>query len=166
MSKPKRPDAIGQRCWGRASVVTEFADGINALLNYGYTVLRATVSRAICAAGLHPAVGLHHANRANAFALADDLMEPYRPIIDRAVWTIASRGVLEVTPDAKRHLAALTTLDLSTPQGMSPLNLHVARLAQQLAAIYCGDKEARLPLPRPLEPLVWSGLCRALEAAN
>lgn len=54
----------------------------NGLLNYGYTVLRAVVARAICAAGLHPTIGIFHANRANAFALADDLMEPYRPLVD------------------------------------------------------------------------------------
>ena len=55
------------------------ADGENALLNYGYTVLRAATSRAIVAAGLHPTIGLFHTNRGNAFALADDLMEPFRP---------------------------------------------------------------------------------------
>jgi CRISPR-associated protein Cas1 len=87
-------------------------EGANALLNYGYTVLRATVSRAICAAGLHPSIGLHHSNRANAFALADDLMEPYRPIIDRGVYNLVQDGVVEVSPAAKTALVALTTLDL------------------------------------------------------
>ncbi len=57
----------------------------NALLNYGYAILRACCARAVCAAGLHPSLGLHHANRYNAFALADDLMEPCRPLIDAAV---------------------------------------------------------------------------------
>jgi len=57
----------------------------NRLLNYGYAVLRAVVGRAICAAGLHPSIGLHHHNRYNAFCLADDLMEPYRPLVDAAV---------------------------------------------------------------------------------
>jgi len=61
------------------------AAGHNALLNYGYAVLRATVSRALVAAGLHPTVGLHHHNRYNAFCLADDVMEPYRPLVDRSV---------------------------------------------------------------------------------
>ena len=57
----------------------------NALLNYGYGVLRAQVARAICGAGLHPSLGIHHKNKYNAFCLVDDLMEPFRPIVDRAV---------------------------------------------------------------------------------
>lgn len=57
----------------------------NRLLNYGYAVLRAVMGRAICAAGLHPSLGLHHHNRYNAFCLVDDLIEPYRPLIDRQV---------------------------------------------------------------------------------
>jgi CRISPR-associated protein Cas1 len=61
------------------------APDANRLLNYGYAVLRAVVGRAICAAGLHPSLGLHHHNRYNPFCLADDLMEPYRPLIDSAV---------------------------------------------------------------------------------
>lgn len=59
--------------------------GPNSLLNYGYAVLRAIVARGICAVGLHPSLGLHHHNRYDAFRLADDLMEPYRPIVDQVV---------------------------------------------------------------------------------
>src|SRR3990167_1818385 len=55
---------------------------VNAYLNYGYTVLRAAAARAVCAAGLHPALGLHHCARLNPFALVDDIMEPFRPLID------------------------------------------------------------------------------------
>lgn len=58
--------------------------GMNAVLNYGYAVLRAIVARAVCASGLHPSIGLHHHNRYDAFTLADDLMEPFRPVVDRA----------------------------------------------------------------------------------
>ena len=57
----------------------------NILLNYGYAVLRAIVARAVCAAGLHPSLGIHHHNRYDAFCLADDLMEPFRPAVDHAV---------------------------------------------------------------------------------
>jgi CRISPR-associated protein Cas1 len=60
-------------------------DPRNALLNYGYTVMRAAAARALCAAGLHPTLGVHHANKNNAFCLADDFMEPLRPLIDRTV---------------------------------------------------------------------------------
>ncbi len=76
------------------------ADGTNALLNYGYTVLRAIICRAICAAGLHPTLGLHHSNRGNAFALADDLMEPYRPLVDRLVFNLVENGQDQI--DRKR----------------------------------------------------------------
>lgn len=135
-------------------------EGANALLNYGYAVLRATVSRAICAAGLHPTIGLHHANRANAFALADDLMEPYRPLVDRTVYNLLDDGMKSVEPVAKRALAGLTTLDLASARGQTPLLLHCARLAQQLAGCFSGD-ETRLELPAAPEPLVLTGLGRA-----
>ncbi len=61
------------------------APGRNALLNFGYTILRAVTARAICAAGLHPSVGIHHHNRYDAYLMADDLMEPFRTLVDRAV---------------------------------------------------------------------------------
>ncbi len=60
-------------------------EGVNPPLNYGYAVLRAVVARALCASGLHPSLGVHHHNRYDAFCLADDLMEPFRPLVDRAV---------------------------------------------------------------------------------
>lgn len=133
------------------------ANGANALLNYGYTVLRATVSRAVCAAGLHPTLGLHHANRGNCFALADDLIEPYRPLVDRLVHALVRDGVRDVTPDAKRALATLTDFDLDSAQGLSPLHLHATRLAQQLAAIFEGGA-GKLDLPSPPGHLVLAGL--------
>lgn len=65
--------------------------GINALLNYGYAILRAGVARAVVGAGLHPSLGIHHHNQYNTFALADDLIEPFRPIIDREVFEIVDK---------------------------------------------------------------------------
>ena len=64
----------------------------NRMLNYGYAILRAVVARAIAAAGLHPSLGLHHHNRYNSFCLADDLMEPFRPIVDKAVYELIRDG--------------------------------------------------------------------------
>ncbi|MEM9753677.1 MAG: type II CRISPR-associated endonuclease Cas1 [Planctomycetota bacterium] len=80
--------------------------GANGLLNYGYAVLRAAMSRAICAAGLHPALGIHHRGRGNAFCLADDLMEPYRPIVDGVVHEIvdAAGPDTSVGPEHKKAL--------------------------------------------------------------
>ena len=60
-------------------------EGLNLWLNYGYAVLRAIVARALCASGLHPSLGVHHHNRYDTFCLADDLMEPFRPLVDRVV---------------------------------------------------------------------------------
>lgn len=166
---PDNVEAQAARRYWQALMGSDFrrdrnGEGANALLNYGYTVLRACVSRGICAAGLHPSIGIHHANRGNAFALADDLMEPYRPIVDRAVHNLVKDGATEVTTDAKRALAALSSLDLPTPGGMSPLHVHVGRLAQQLASLFCGSGETPA-LPQPLDPLAWSGLARLGDTA-
>src|SRR5690606_30293908 len=109
------------------------AAGTNGLLNYGYTVLRAIVSRAICAAGLHPTIGIFHANRANAFALADDLMEPYRPLVDQLVLGLVDAGQADVHTAAKQALTAIATLDLPGPAGLSPLSVQVQRFVHSLA---------------------------------
>jgi CRISPR-associated protein Cas1 len=78
--------------------------GANGLLNYGYAVVRAAVGRAIVAAGLTPALGIHHSNRSNAFALADDLLEPLRPLVDRVVQRLVADGATDVVPETKRAL--------------------------------------------------------------
>ncbi|MCA1298542.1 type II CRISPR-associated endonuclease Cas1 [Stappia indica] len=167
---PDNVEAQAARRYWQALMGPEFrrdtgGDGVNALLNYGYTVLRATVARAICAAGLHPTIGLHHSNRGNAFALADDLMEPYRPLVDRLVFNLSRDGTETVTPEAKRVLAALSGFDLASVQGMTPLHLHAARLAQQLGAAFQAGK-GELDLPRAPEPLVLVGLGREGEALS
>lgn len=93
---------------------TDAAD-CNRLLNYGYAVLRAAMARAICAAGLHPSLGIHHRSRSNPFCLADDLMEPYRPLIDSEVRRIVGEWGLDVamTPSIKKRLveAALQRIE-------------------------------------------------------
>jgi len=82
------------------------AEDQNRLLNYGYAILRAIVARAIAAAGLHPSLGLHHHNRYNSFCLADDLMEPFRPLVDKAVCEL----VREAGPAVALDRAAKTAL--------------------------------------------------------
>ena len=88
------------------------ATGANALLNYGYAVLRATVARAVVASGLHPTIGINHANRGNAFALADDLVEPFRPLVDALVVAMVERGTDRLEPPLKRRFARLIAFDL------------------------------------------------------
>src|SRR5487761_636672 len=85
-------------------------DGLNACLNYGYAVLRAMVARAICGAGLHPSLSLHHHNRYDAFCLADDLMEPFRPVVDRVVALLRDERGPDVPLDRDAKKRILETL--------------------------------------------------------
>jgi len=122
--------------------------GANAMLNYGYTVLRACTGRAIAAAGLHPTIGIAHASRGNVFALADDLMEPFRPIVDAAVKGLCDGGETTVTSRVKHALARLMTFDLETERGESPIFSCLQHLATSLAqAFESGDAILDLPSP-------------------
>jgi CRISPR-associated protein Cas1 len=79
------PALLGKDASGEPFRRDPEGEGINVHLNYGYAVLRAIVARALCASGLHPSLGVHHHNRYDTFCLADDLMEPFRPLVDRVV---------------------------------------------------------------------------------
>ncbi len=127
-------------------------DGINGMLNYGYAVLRAGIARAVMAAGLHPSFGLMHANRSNPMVLIDDLMEPFRPTVDREVWRMVKEGKTQVDRDAKNALARIMIIDLPTSLGLSPLMICAERLVQSLARVYAGEAES-LDLPLPALPL-------------
>jgi len=126
--------------------------GLNGLLNYGYAVLRAGVARAVMAAGLHPSFGLMHSNRGNPMVLVDDLMEPFRPVVDREVRRLAARDIKEVGREAKAELARIMVLDLPTELGLSPLMVCAERLAQSLARAFAGEDD-KLDLPIPALPL-------------
>ncbi len=124
------------------------ADGVNALLNYGYTILRATTARAVIAAGLHPSIGLHHSNDANAMRLVDDLMEPFRPMVDLKVRGLIRQGLFEVTPETKKALALVMCADMQTSAGATPIMVCTQRLAVSLAQVFLGERqELDLPLP-------------------
>jgi CRISPR-associated protein Cas1 len=127
-------------------------DGLNGLLNYGYAVLRAATARAVMAAGLHPSLGLMHSNRGNAMVLVDDLMEPFRPIVDREVHRLRGEKIVEVTSEAKAALARIMIVDLPTADGVSPLMTCLERLSNSLAKAYSGEID-RLALPKPGLPL-------------
>ncbi len=131
------------------------ASGANALLNYGYTVLRAGAARATLAAGLHPSLALHHVSRGDALRLADDLMEPFRPWVDLTVRRLADAGEIELTPEVKAALAEVMTLDLAGPRGLSPLQACLNRLAVSLAQVFLKERSG-LELPGP--PLALDGL--------
>ncbi len=118
------------------------AGGANVLLNYGYAVLRAIIARATCAAGLHPSLGLHHHNRYNAFCLVDDLMEPFRPVVDRAVVRhCAQHGpVPEVDKAAKQTLIGCLMSRFPTSTGQRTLFDIAGTVAASLAAVFAGER--------------------------
>ncbi len=126
--------------------------GLNAMLNYGYTVLRATTARAIVAAGLHPGIGLHHSHDNNAMRLVDDVMEPFRPVIDLKVWQLQRNKEEHVTPDTKRALVRTLYDDMQTDAGATPVMVCVQKLATSLAQVYLGERD-KLDLPLPGLPL-------------
>jgi CRISPR-associated protein Cas1 len=128
------------------------ATGHNALLNYGYAVLRAGVARAVMAAGLHPGFGLMHSSRSNPMVLVDDLMEPFRPVVDREVLRLVGRDGADVDAAAKAALARVMIIDLPTSAGMSPLMVCADRLAHSLVRAFAGEGD-RLDLPHAALPL-------------
>jgi CRISPR-associated protein Cas1 len=125
------------------------AGGINAMLNYGYTVLRAATARAIVGAGLHPTIGLGHAGRGNAFALVDDLMEPYRPVVDALVISQHEEGEDEVSRTVKEKLAGIVSTDVRFPDSISPMHIALDRLALSLANAF-EHGEQKLDIARPI----------------
>jgi CRISPR-associated protein Cas1 len=129
----------------------------NALLNYGYTLLRAATARAVVASGLHPTIGLFHSNRSNAFALADDLMEPFRPLVDCTVRSIARRRGKTVDAEAKQALARLIAIDLPLGGGVTPVSVALMKLATSLGQSFESGK-LNLALPQPPAPLTFLGL--------
>lgn len=122
-------------------------DGINALLNYGYAILRAAVARAIVAAGMSPALGIHHCNQYDDLALASDLMEPLRPLIDMKVFEIAqSQSEPEVNKENKAALLGLLAWDCVWNERRVPLLTALGYYAAAVRAVLCeGAKTAPVP---------------------
>jgi len=136
------------------------APGVNALLNYGYAVMRATCARAVVAAGLHPTIGIQHAHRGNAFALADDLVEPFRPLVDALAQNMANEKIEALNPAAKRRFARLIAFDLTIGGEASPVALAAARLAQSLARAFENGR-TELALFTPPTAMEWAAIARA-----
>ncbi len=117
-------------------------DARTHLLNYGYAVLRAATARGICAAGLHPSFGLHHANVHNAFILADDLMEPFRPLVDltAATLTIGKRSdEIQLNSETKRRLIASVVGRVRADGEQRTVPDVLTRMAQSLAKVVMGQ---------------------------
>lgn len=130
-------------------------DGLNALLNYGYTILRSATARAVVAAGLHPGIGLHHSNDFNAMRLVDDLMEPFRPVVDLKVWQLWRNGERQVTPESKRALVHTLYDDMQSNVGTTPVMVCMQKLATSVAQVYLGQRD-KLDLPLSGLPLALS----------
>ncbi|MCM1079963.1 MAG: type II CRISPR-associated endonuclease Cas1 [Bacteroidales bacterium] len=113
----------------------------NHLLNYGYAILRAVMARAIVSSGLLPTLGIHHHNRYNAYCLADDIMEPYRPYVDKLVFGIIARNGtdIELTRDIKSQLLAVPTLDVKINGRRSPLMIAASLTTSSLAKCFSGE---------------------------
>lgn len=125
-------------------------DGINAMLNYGYTILRSAVVRAITGAGLHPSLGIHHQNQYNAMRLADDLMEPFRPLVDFCVYRMTDEDEFgSVTPEVKKRLVALLSRTVKTEERECEIAYLISNLAVSLQKCVMGEADG-LSLPESM----------------
>lgn len=113
----------------------------NNLLNYGYAILRAVVARSLTGSGLLPTLGIHHRNQYNAYCLADDIMEPYRPLVDQLICKIVRENgeYLDMTPSMKKTLLEIPAMDVTIDGQKSPLMNAVQRTAASLVKCYEGD---------------------------
>jgi CRISPR-associated protein Cas1 len=156
---PENIEGQGARRYWQALFGKEFrrnrnAEDLNALLNYGYTILRAATARSIIAAGLHPSLGIHHSNAYNAMQLVDDLMEPFRAIVDNRVYHLNEElDDIEINKVTKQALARLMYKDMPTSLGLTPVMNCLHRLSTSLAQVYLGErKDLELPaIPVELE---------------
>ncbi|MBO4739944.1 MAG: type II CRISPR-associated endonuclease Cas1 [Bacteroidales bacterium] len=113
----------------------------NALLNYGYAILRAVVARSLVASGLLPTLGIHHHNRYNAYCLADDIMEPYRPYVDELVIELMDRrpSISDINTEIKQELLSIPTLDVFINGQRSPLMIAVGQTTASLYKCFSGE---------------------------
>lgn len=114
----------------------------NNLLNYGYAILRAVIARSLVGSGLLPTLGIHHHNRYNAYCLADDVMEPYRPYVDMLVAEIADEedDISLLNPTLKSRLLVIPVLDVVIDGKRSPLMVAATRTTASLAACFAGEQ--------------------------
>lgn len=120
--------------------------GINSLLNYGYTILRSATARALISSGLSPSLGLFHHNRSNAFPLADDMMEPYRPFVDELVYQLCEEGKFNLDKNTKAHLIGILYCDTLFTSVTRPLQIGLSLTTSSLAKCYSGESK-KLSLP-------------------
>ncbi|NCC73536.1 MAG: type II CRISPR-associated endonuclease Cas1 [Sphingobacteriia bacterium] len=123
-----------------------FGEPPNNLLNYGYAILRAVVARALVSSGMLPAVGIHHRNKYNPFCLADDVMEPFRPYVDKLVLNISEQedNTDELNPSIKARLLAVPVIDIKIDGEKSPLMVGIQRTTASLMKCFEGKTKKLL----------------------
>ena len=125
-------------------------DPPNNLLNYGYAVLRALLARSLIGGGLLPLIGIHHRNRYNAFPLADDIMEPYRPFVDSIVYELSTQQAVEdLTPESKKALLGIPAVTVTMGGEQSPLMVAASRTASSLQKCFHNQSSSLLAFPQP-----------------
>ena len=133
--------------FGDSFIRSRDRDAPNNLLNYGYTLLRAAVARALMGSGLLPALGIFHRNRYNTFPLADDIMEPYRPYVDEIVYHMHTNGIDKLDKDAKSQLLNILFSDTVFNKVTRPLEIGLTTTTASLVKCYMGTtKKILYPL--------------------
>ena len=132
-----------KKIFGQDFARDRYGDWPNALLNYGYIVLRAAISRALVGSGLLPSFGIFHSNRYNAFCLADDIMEPYRPFIDLCVWEIIQKypDIVSIEKEIKAEILQVLSSDVAMKKQTRPLTIAVSHTTASLAACFSRTKK-------------------------
>ncbi len=132
-----------KKLFGENFIRDRNGDWPNAPLNYGYVVLRAAVARALTGSGLLPSFGIFHSNRYNAFCLADDIMEPYRPFVDLCVYNIYQKypDLLIVEKDIKAELLQVLSSAVGMKKQTRPLRVAITHTTASLVACFSGTKK-------------------------
>lgn len=119
-----------------------FGEPPNNFLNYGYAIIRAATARALTGSGLLPTLGIHHHNKYNAYCLADDIMEPYRPFVDLEILAMINEGVAidQLTTESKQRLIALTLADCRIGKKKRPLMMAIQESTSSLAKCFIGTQ--------------------------
>jgi len=132
-----------KKLFGENFLRERYGEWPNPLLNYGYIILRAAVARALTGSGLLPSFGIFHSNRYNAFCLADDMMEPYRPFIDMAVWDICQKypDIEMVEKEIKAEILEILSSDVTMKKQKRPFMIAITHTSASLAGCFTGTKK-------------------------
>ena len=155
---PDNKEAMAARIYWSSIFGSDFlrdrdAPGINALLNYGYTIVRSATARAVMAAGLHPSLGIHHKNASDAMRLVDDLMEPFRPLIDLMVFNLTKENPSAdwpISTEIKRKLVSVLFWNARFEEDQCPVMVAMQRLAQSLTQVYLKERK-HLAFPKTFD---------------